>query len=77
MKRLIALFCITLCLVPAAMAVPAPPEIAAPSAVLMDAAGGRILYEKNAHEKLHPASVTKIMSLLLTMEAMDWSRRKR
>ncbi|MGN1074929.1 MAG: D-alanyl-D-alanine carboxypeptidase family protein [Eubacteriales bacterium] len=71
MKRLIALFCITLCLVPAAMAVPAPPEIAAPSAVLMDAAGGRILYEKNAHEKLHPASVTKIMSLLLTMEAMD------
>ena len=48
-----------------------PPEPAAHSALLMDAASGQILYEKNSHERLHPASVTKIMTLLLTMEAID------
>lgn len=45
--------------------------IAAPSAILMDAATGQILYEKNDHEKLRPASVTKIMTLLLVMEALE------
>lgn len=49
-------------------------EIAAPSAVLMDAATGTVLYEKNAHERLAPASVTKIMTLLLVMEALDSGR---
>lgn len=46
-------------------------EIAAPSAILMDAATGTVLYEKNADELLPPASVTKIMTLLLVMEALD------
>ena len=32
---------------------------------------GQILYEKNSHEQLRPASVTKIMSILLIMEALD------
>lgn len=41
------------------------------SAVLMDAATGTILYEQNAHDRLAPASVTKIMTLLLIMEAID------
>lgn len=41
------------------------------SAVLMEASTGRILYEKNADEPLPPASVTKIMTLLLVMEAVD------
>ena len=49
-------------------------EIAAPSAVLVDAATGTVLYEKNAHEPLAPASVTKIMTLLLVMEALDSGR---
>ena len=49
-------------------------EIAAPSAVLMDAATGTVLYEKNAHAPLAPASVTKIMTLLLVMEALDSGR---
>lgn len=49
-------------------------EIAAPSAVLMDAATGTVLYERNAHERLAPASVTKIMTLLLVMEALDSGR---
>ena len=46
-------------------------EQACKSAVLMDTATGTILYEKNAHEPLAPASVTKIMTLLLIMEAID------
>ena len=46
-------------------------EVAGKSAVLMDAATGTVLYEKNAHEKLAPASVTKVMTMLLIMEAID------
>lgn len=49
----------------------AGPDIAAPSAILMDAATGTVLYEKNASERLRPASVTKVMTLLLVMEALD------
>ena len=41
------------------------------SAVLMEASTGKVLYEKNANEVLPPASVTKIMTLLLVMEAID------
>ena len=41
------------------------------SAVLMDVATGTILYEQNAHEALAPASVTKVMTMLLIMEAID------
>lgn len=46
-------------------------EITAPSAILIDAATGTVLYEKNADERLAPASVTKVMTLLLVMEALD------
>ena len=52
-------------------AAPATVEVAAPSAILMDAATGTILMEKNAHEQLPLASVTKIMTLLLVVEALD------
>lgn len=41
------------------------------SAILMEENTGTILYVKNEHEKLRPASVTKVMTLLLTMEAVD------
>ena len=41
------------------------------SAILIEQNTGQILYEHNIHERLHPASVTKIMSLLLIMEALD------
>ena len=44
-------------------------EIEAKSALLMDIATGTILYEQNAHEALAPASVTKVMTMLLIMEA--------
>ena len=46
-------------------------EIEAKSALLMDIATGTILYEQNAHEALAPASVTKVMTMLLIMEAID------
>ena len=49
-------------------------SLSAPSAVLMEAATGEILYESNSHERLRPASVTKIMTLLLVMEALDDGR---
>jgi D-alanyl-D-alanine carboxypeptidase (penicillin-binding protein 5/6) len=41
------------------------------SAVLMDADTGTFLFEKNIHEKLPPASITKIMTMLLIMEALE------
>ena len=46
-------------------------DIGGKSALLMDVATGTILYESNAHEKLSPASVTKVMTMLLIMEAID------
>ncbi len=46
-------------------------DVAAKSAVLMDVETGTVLYEMNPHEKLAPASVTKVMTLLLIMEAID------
>jgi len=49
----------------------AAPEVPAKSAVLMDVATGTLLYESNAHEPLAPASVTKVMTMLLIMEAID------
>ncbi len=42
-----------------------------PSAILIDSASGKVLYEKNAQEKLPMASMTKIMSMLLIMEEID------
>ena len=47
------------------------PEITAKSAILIDAVSGEVLYEKNPHEKLPPASVTKVMTMLMVMEAID------
>lgn len=46
-------------------------DIAAPSAVLMEKFTGEVIYEKAAHERLPPASVTKIMTLLLIVEALE------
>ena len=46
-------------------------EVEARSALLMDVATGTVLYEQNAHEALAPASVTKVMTMLLIMEAID------
>lgn len=67
------------CLVPVLLTLILPTkaaelELAAPSAILMEAHTGTILYEKNSHEPLAPASVTKVMTLLLVMEALESGR---
>ena len=49
-------------------------ELPAPSAVLMEASTGKVLFEKNAHEQRPCASITKVMTLLLVMEALDECR---
>lgn len=49
----------------------AAPEVAAPSCILLDGTTGTILYEKEADQELAPASVTKVMTLLLVLEAID------
>ena len=46
-------------------------NVAGKSALLMDVATGTVIYEQNAHEALAPASVTKVMTMLLIMEAID------
>lgn len=46
------------------------------SAILLDADTGTIIYEKNSHDKLPPASITKIMTMLLTVEAIEDGRLK-
>src|SRR5690625_424765 len=43
----------------------------AKAALLLERDSGKVLYEKNPHEKLPPASMTKIMTLLLVMEALE------
>lgn len=68
-KRILAaLAALPLCFLLTAQAAP---EVSVPSAILVDAATGTVLFEKNAQERLRPASVTKIMTLLLTMEAIE------
>lgn len=49
-------------------------ELDSKSAVLMDADSGTVFFEKNPHEKLPPASVTKVMTMLLITEAVDNGR---
>ena len=46
-------------------------DLACESAILIDQSTGKILYEQNSHEQLRPASVTKVMTILLIMEAID------
>ena len=65
---------LSVCLLLTALAVPAGAvdmQIGGKSALLMDIGTGTVLYEQNAHEKLAPASVTKVMTMLLIMEAID------
>ncbi len=70
MQRFIAIITIILlvfCSVPV-QAQPTEPEIDSPAVILMDSASGNILYEKNANEKMYPASITKIMTAIIAIE---------
>ncbi len=51
-------------------------NLSSKSAILMDVGSGKVLYEKNSHEKLPPASVTKVMTMLLICEALESGKIK-
>lgn len=55
---------------------PSGPQITAPSALLMEAGTGTVIYEKNADEPRNPASVTKIMTLILIFDALQSGKIK-
>lgn len=83
MKKIITLFCCLLLLFPSIVMASETMKVDeevnpestlasnAKSAILIEAKTGKILYEKNSHEKLAPASMTKIMSMLLIIEAIE------
>ena len=80
------LFCAIICIVLVTVALPrvnanatVPPpsfELDCKSAILVEASTGKVLYEKDADMALPPASVTKVMTLLLVMEAIEEGRLK-
>ena len=78
MKRTLSLLLallLTAAAIPAASATgEVPLSLSCPSALLMEKETGTVLFEQNAHQKLEPASVTKVMTLLLVMEAVDSGR---
>lgn len=76
--KLLRIFCMILAAIVIVTACPVMPvsalsdkDITAPSAVLMDALTGEVLYEKSPHEIRPCASITKVMTLLLVMEALE------
>ena len=73
---LLVVLVMSLCVTPFAAAdeTSAPveePDIQCKAALLVDANTGGIVYAKNEHQELYPASLTKIMTALLTLEAID------
>lgn len=81
MKKILSVFLcmllVSMCVLPCAAAEELPPmqvEISAKAGILVDAGSGKVLMAQNAHEQLYPASVTKIMTLLLVVEAIDEGR---
>ena len=68
---LLMLITVEICPVKIQGAVQPAPEISAPGAVLMEPSTGTVLYEKNGEEQRSPASITKIMTLLLIFEALE------
>jgi len=74
-KRLLSAVLTLILFTPAALAAPAgdtaPLELSCKSAILMEKETGSVLFDRSSHEKLPPASVTKVMTMLLVMEALD------
>jgi D-alanyl-D-alanine carboxypeptidase (penicillin-binding protein 5/6) len=75
MKRLLALLSAAILAVmgaPLALAEESPPvEVSARACLLMERETGEVLYAREEHKQLEPASVTKVMTMLLTVEALD------
>lgn len=80
-NKVIFSFCLLFIFVFQIISIPVKAEengtnVDAKSALLMEPNTGKILYEKNIHEKLAPASVTKIMTMLITMERINSGKIK-
>lgn len=71
MKKIIVFFAFLFLFIPVINAQDNTLAPNAKSAILIEASTGKVLYEYNSHEKLAPASMTKMMSLLLIMESVD------
>lgn len=71
MKHYLAAVLTACLLITPALAVTGSPEVSAPSAILMEKSTGTVLYELDSHTQYEPASVTKVMTLLLIFEALD------
>ena len=76
MKKLLSVFLsLLMCFNLFAVCVCAEPattmELSAKSAILIEPETGKVLFEKASHDRLPPASVTKIMTMLLVLEALD------
>lgn len=71
MKKIFILFFVLLCIPIYAFADDLNLAPSAGSAILIEASTGEIIYEKNSHEKLAPASMTKMMSMLLIIENIE------
>ena len=69
--RFLSVFLLLAILLPSTVLAVEDPAPAATAALVVDATYGEVLYEMNAHEKRYPASITKIMTALLTLEAVD------
>ena len=69
-KSLMSLFLATVFWITACMPVCAEISVSSPSVILMESSTGQVIYEQNATERRSPASITKIMTLLLTFEAL-------
>lgn len=76
--RKILIYVMLLCALCPILPVKAEEDLAknSKSAILIEASTGKVLYEKNADEKMPPASMTKVMSMLLIMEAIDSGKLK-
>lgn len=77
MRKIIAvILCVLLCAHPAYAASDEKIDLSAPSVILIEASTGQSIYEENADERLPPASVTKVMTMLLIFDAIEEGKIK-
>ena len=71
LSSLLTLFLMTCVMLPFSSSAATAPQVTAQRAILVDANYDEILYEKQAHQKAAPASITKVMTALLVCEALE------
>ena len=75
-KSLVSMFLVLILWVSTALPVSANVSVSSPSVILIESSTGQVIYESNSAERRSPASITKIMTLLLTFEALDAGKIK-